>query len=291
MIPAEPSHTAHRVALRRAAHQLLDQPAVLSDPLAIPILGPETAQALRANPAQFETSRVSPYLRAFMAARARFTEDQLAHLSLHRHPPVRDPRRRARHLRVSRSVARAAAARLGGRLPVDAGMEARAPRRGAHRRAAARHLRRRGLRAPGAARCPRRGGTSTPTRARSSPGSASPSISATRRFGRRSPTSPPRHTGWRRRGVRLLDRAAPPVARRSARCAPCSRRWSAPRASRGRAPSSRSALIAELRELGFAVAQDVAPDEINGRYLAARTDGLKVGGMSHLMWAGATPHV
>jgi methyltransferase (TIGR00027 family) len=80
MIPAQPSHTAHRVARRRAAHQLLDQPPVLRDPLAIPILGPETAQALCANPAQFETSRVSPYLRAFMAARARFTEDQLAHL-------------------------------------------------------------------------------------------------------------------------------------------------------------------------------------------------------------------
>ena len=83
MIAAEPSQTAHKVALRRAAHQLLDRPPVLTDPLAIPILGAETAAALRADPARFETSRVSSYLRAFMAARARFAEDQLAHLRAH----------------------------------------------------------------------------------------------------------------------------------------------------------------------------------------------------------------
>jgi hypothetical protein len=50
-----------RVAIRRAAHQLLDVPPVLLDPMAIPILGGETASALRADPGQFEKGRlISP---------------------------------------------------------------------------------------------------------------------------------------------------------------------------------------------------------------------------------------
>ena len=40
MIPAQASHTAYRVALRRATHQLLDAPPVFVDPIAIEILGP-----------------------------------------------------------------------------------------------------------------------------------------------------------------------------------------------------------------------------------------------------------
>ncbi len=73
-----PSATAQRVALRRAAHQLLDHPRVFDDPLALPVVGNEDAALLRADPASFETSRLSPYLRAFMAARSRFAEEELA---------------------------------------------------------------------------------------------------------------------------------------------------------------------------------------------------------------------
>jgi methyltransferase (TIGR00027 family) len=73
-----PSTTAERVALRRAAHQLLDDPKVLDDPVALRIIGEESASALRADPRRFETSRLSPYLRAFMAARSRYAEDELA---------------------------------------------------------------------------------------------------------------------------------------------------------------------------------------------------------------------
>jgi methyltransferase (TIGR00027 family) len=69
--------TAHRVALRRAAHQLLDRPVVLDDPIAIPILGEQIASALRADPSQFERTPLDAYMRAFMAARARFAEDHL----------------------------------------------------------------------------------------------------------------------------------------------------------------------------------------------------------------------
>jgi methyltransferase (TIGR00027 family) len=73
-----PSATAQRVAIRRAAHQLLDDPKVFDDPIALPIIGKESASALQADPHQFETTPLSPYLRAFMAARSRYAEDELA---------------------------------------------------------------------------------------------------------------------------------------------------------------------------------------------------------------------
>jgi len=78
VIPAQPSETARRVALRRAAHQLLDSPPVFDDPLALPILGPEQEAALRADPAQFERSKLAPYLRALLAVRSRVAEETLA---------------------------------------------------------------------------------------------------------------------------------------------------------------------------------------------------------------------
>jgi methyltransferase (TIGR00027 family) len=76
MIEGRPSRTALRVALRRAAHQLFDTPKVLEDPLAVRIVGREAAGSISAI-----SDRLSPpnrYMRAFMAARARFAEDELA---------------------------------------------------------------------------------------------------------------------------------------------------------------------------------------------------------------------
>ncbi len=73
-----PSVTAQRVAMRRAAHQLLDDPKVFDDPVALRIIGKENALALQADPRQFETTPLSPYMRAFVAARSRYAEDQLA---------------------------------------------------------------------------------------------------------------------------------------------------------------------------------------------------------------------
>jgi methyltransferase (TIGR00027 family) len=70
------SRTAQRVAIRRAAHQLLDQPRVLDDPLALLIIGPEAAEALRSNPK--EGHGFARAFRAFMAARSRYAEDELA---------------------------------------------------------------------------------------------------------------------------------------------------------------------------------------------------------------------
>jgi methyltransferase (TIGR00027 family) len=66
-----PSVTAQRVAMRRAAHQLLDNPRVFEDPLAIRILGDESAARLKS-----ETGG-SQHIRAFMAARSRYAEDEL----------------------------------------------------------------------------------------------------------------------------------------------------------------------------------------------------------------------
>ncbi len=73
-----PSATALRVAMRRAAHQLLDDPKVFDDPVALRIIGKENASALQADPCQFETTPLSPYLRAFVAVRSRYAEDELA---------------------------------------------------------------------------------------------------------------------------------------------------------------------------------------------------------------------
>ena len=78
MQTGKPSRTALRVATFRAAHQLLDRPKVLDDPLALAILGPERAAALRADPRSTETSPISPFLRAFTAVRSRLAEDLLA---------------------------------------------------------------------------------------------------------------------------------------------------------------------------------------------------------------------
>jgi methyltransferase (TIGR00027 family) len=72
MYPAKPSRTAQRVAMRRAAHQLLDEPRVFDDPLAVEIAdGPSE----RPPEAQQPYSRA---LRAFIAVRSRYAEDQLA---------------------------------------------------------------------------------------------------------------------------------------------------------------------------------------------------------------------
>jgi methyltransferase (TIGR00027 family) len=70
-----PSKTAMRSAVRRAAHQVWDEPIVLADPLALRIVGPEQAAKLRA--ARTDTA-LERSIRAAMVARSRFVEDALA---------------------------------------------------------------------------------------------------------------------------------------------------------------------------------------------------------------------
>jgi methyltransferase (TIGR00027 family) len=70
-----PSKTAFRVALRRAAHQILDDPRVFEDPLALAIVGADS-EMLRSDPKS--RSKVSRILRAFLVVRSRYAEDELA---------------------------------------------------------------------------------------------------------------------------------------------------------------------------------------------------------------------
>ena len=78
MVEAQPSRTALRVALRRAAHQLHDsRPLVFEDPLAVCILGREFAAELERTP-RGDRKPFSAALRAWMVVRARFAEDVLA---------------------------------------------------------------------------------------------------------------------------------------------------------------------------------------------------------------------
>jgi methyltransferase (TIGR00027 family) len=72
------SRTADRVAERRAAHQVRDRPLVLNDPIALRVIDPDVARALREYPPEKETSLAGPYLRAFFVMRSRFAEDELA---------------------------------------------------------------------------------------------------------------------------------------------------------------------------------------------------------------------
>lgn len=69
MRAAAPSRTALGVARRRAAHQILDHPKIFDDPLAVAIAG-ELAET--------PDNPFDRYMRAFMAARSRHAEDQLA---------------------------------------------------------------------------------------------------------------------------------------------------------------------------------------------------------------------
>src|SRR4051812_21693169 len=69
------SRTAFGVALRRAKHQLVDRPPVFFDPIAVRIIG-ENSEVL--NNSLRRENRASRPLRAFLAARSRYAEDQLA---------------------------------------------------------------------------------------------------------------------------------------------------------------------------------------------------------------------
>jgi methyltransferase (TIGR00027 family) len=75
MKEARPSRTAYVVAMRRAAHQIFDHPKVFDDPVAMLILGPGAEERLRSEPRFL--NRFGRALRATMAARSRYAEDQL----------------------------------------------------------------------------------------------------------------------------------------------------------------------------------------------------------------------
>ncbi len=73
----EPSRSALSVASLRAVHQLLDEPLVLPDPIALPMLGATTEAALRNDPFALNDP-MSRGLRGALVARSRFVEDELS---------------------------------------------------------------------------------------------------------------------------------------------------------------------------------------------------------------------
>jgi methyltransferase (TIGR00027 family) len=77
MQDGNPSKTAFGVARRRAVHQVLDQqPLVLNDPIAVPILGPQARAGILAE-AEKHNHPFALAMRSFMVARARYAEEQL----------------------------------------------------------------------------------------------------------------------------------------------------------------------------------------------------------------------
>ena len=73
----EPSRSALTVASLRAVHQLLDEPLVFADPIALPLLGASAEAALRNDPFVLNDP-MARGLRAALVVRSRFVEDELA---------------------------------------------------------------------------------------------------------------------------------------------------------------------------------------------------------------------
>ena len=67
------SRTALKVAIRRAAHQLIDRPRVLDDPIAVRLIGNGFARDM-----ERAMHKVARDFRLFMAVRSRYAEDRLA---------------------------------------------------------------------------------------------------------------------------------------------------------------------------------------------------------------------
>ncbi len=72
---AGPKPSAQRVATLRAAHQLLDSPIILEDPLSLRIFDSKDEAALRSNPDQYNDP-LSKVLRTSLVVRSRFAEDE-----------------------------------------------------------------------------------------------------------------------------------------------------------------------------------------------------------------------
>jgi methyltransferase (TIGR00027 family) len=285
--PSQPSRTAYRVALRRAAHQLLDVPPVLRDPLAFAILRPDDAAAVQADPERFERGPVASFLRAFLAVRSRFAEDQLAigraggvgqYVLLGAGldtSPYRDPTP-ALPLRVwevdhpdTQAWKRGRLAAAGIPIPdnvtlVPVDFE---------RDGLAEALERAGFDSGAGAHFSWLGVT---------PYLTADSIRATLRYVA-SVTAAGGGVVFdyalAREDLTLTQRQVYDAF--AVRVAAAGEPWLS-----GFQPE---VLARQLRELGFRVAQDVVPDTLNRTYLGGRKDGLSVGSLAHLMWAGTTP--
>ena len=73
MKPGRASSTALRVAIRRAAHQVIDRPLILDDPIALRLLGQRFDRDM-----ERAMHPVARDFRLFISARSRYAEDRLA---------------------------------------------------------------------------------------------------------------------------------------------------------------------------------------------------------------------
>lgn len=77
MLDSVASRTAHRVAVRRAEHQVLDTPRIFEDPLSLRIIEPESRAKIQPGRVN-RKQRLTKSFRAYMALRSRWAEDELA---------------------------------------------------------------------------------------------------------------------------------------------------------------------------------------------------------------------
>jgi len=84
----------------RAAHQILDNPKVFDDPIALKIVGVQGDSEIQLEKGKFKT-RIHSYIRAGVVARSRFVEDELSAAIETRGPPVRYSWRRSRYFCLS----------------------------------------------------------------------------------------------------------------------------------------------------------------------------------------------
>lgn len=78
MLPGQPSRTLLLAAICRAAHQLLDTPRIVEDPISIGLV-PEASETAILAALENHRARETIMLRSLIAMRTRFAEDQLAH--------------------------------------------------------------------------------------------------------------------------------------------------------------------------------------------------------------------
>ncbi len=72
-----PSLTAYKVAIMRAAHQIIDNPTVFEDQIALKIIGTHGDYEIQEKKRKFKT-KLHSYLRAIVVARSKFVEDELS---------------------------------------------------------------------------------------------------------------------------------------------------------------------------------------------------------------------
>src|SRR3954464_4007435 len=77
MLPGQPSRTMLRSAIRRAAHQILDNPLILVDPIVVDLV-PEASEAAIRDTLDEPGAPDAKLFRCMFAMRSRFAEDRLA---------------------------------------------------------------------------------------------------------------------------------------------------------------------------------------------------------------------